>query len=93
MKVWNKVRFKNSDKNVNLIAKCLTNYLYHDNLIYNKLGTEAKVYLDQDMVNKIAGILMLYYAKDLPRINDLVNKYNQNSHLEVIPEIEGYIEK
>ena len=36
---------------------------------------------------------MLYYAKDYKRISDIVNKYNVSSHIEVIPEIEGYIQK
>ena len=34
-----------------------------------------------------------YYAKDYKRISDIVNKYNVSSHIEVIPEIEGYIQK
>ena len=78
MKVWSKVKFKNSDKNVNLIAKTLTNYICHDNFVYQKLGKEAQTYLQQDLANKVAGILMLYYAKDYKRISDIVNKYNGN---------------
>lgn len=93
MKVWKKVRFKKSDKNINLIAKALTHYLYHDNLVYEKLGVETRAYLEKDMTNKVAGILMLYYARDFSRINDIVNKYNQNSQIMVIPEIEGYLQK
>ena len=50
MKVWNKVKFKNSDKNVNLIAKTLTNYICHDNFVYQKLGKEAQTYLQQDFI-------------------------------------------
>ena len=93
MKVWSKVKFKNSDKNVNLIAKTLTNYLCHDNFVYQKLGSEAQTYVKQDLANKVAGILMLYYAKDYKKISDIVNKYNISSHIEVTPEIEGYIQK
>ena len=38
---------------------------------------------------------MLYLSKDFPRINDIANKYNINASniSDVIPEIEGYIEK
>ena len=93
MKVWSKVKFKKSDKNVNLIAKTLTNYLCHDNLIYQRLGKDTQTYMQQDLANKVAGILMLYYAKNYNKISDIVNKYNVSSHIEVIPEIEGYIQK
>ena len=38
---------------------------------------------------------MLYLAKDINRINDIVNKYNLNNGVvnEISPEIEGYIDK
>ena len=38
---------------------------------------------------------MLYLAKDVNRINDIVNKYNIPEGIvkEIIPELEGYIEK
>ena len=38
---------------------------------------------------------MLYLAKDVKRINDIANKYNiDNSKIEdILPEIEGYIDK
>ena len=47
------------------------------------------------MANRIAGLLMLYIAKDYDRINDIVNKYYvPNGAVEdVAPEIEGYINK
>ena len=93
MKIWTTVNFKESDKSINLIAKSLNNYLFNDNVIYNKLSDEGKNYLDIEFTNKIAGILMLYYAKDYKRINDIVNKYNRNNTLNVVPKIEGYIEK
>lgn len=92
MKKWTKIKFKNSDKTINLMAKALTNYLYNDNIVYSKLGDESKIYLETEITNKIAGLLMLYYAHDSNRINDLVNKYNRNSHTIVNPITEGYIE-
>ena len=38
---------------------------------------------------------MLYLSKDYNRINDIVNKYNINAieYDEIIPEIEGYVDK
>lgn len=93
MKVWSKVKFKDSSAQINLIAKALTKYLYHDNFVYSKVSPEVKDYLEKDLVNKVAGVLMLYYSRDFHRINDIVNKYGQTSNLEVVPEIEGYIQK
>ena len=38
---------------------------------------------------------MLYLSKDYSRINDIANKYNINASdiQNIVPEIEGYIEK
>ena len=56
---------------------------------------EDRKILDQYTADRIAGILMLYLAKDVNRINDIVNKYNIPNGIvkEIIPELEGYIEK
>lgn len=100
MKVWTKVRLKDRSRDVELISKSLTNYLYG----YGPVSEIARKYrideqdrkvLDQYTANRIAGILMLYMAKDTQRINDIVNKYNiPNGFIEqIIPEIEGYITK
>ncbi len=100
MKIWTKVRLKDKNKDVELIAKSLTNYLYGYGPIqditrkYNIQKEDRKI-LDQYTANRIAGILMLYLAKDVNRINDIVNKYNIPEGIikDVIPELEGYIEK
>lgn len=100
MKVWTKVRLKDYDKSVNTVSKSLTNYIY----TYGPIEDLAKKYkIDDDdlrlikqfSANRVAGLLMLYLAKDKDRINDIVNKYNVNDELvsEIIPEIEGYINK
>lgn len=100
MKIWTKVRLKDKNKDVELIAKSLTNYLYGYGPIqditrkYNIQKEDRKI-LDQYTANRIAGILMLYLAKDVNRINDIVNKYNIPEGIikDVVPELEGYIEK
>lgn len=100
MKVWTKVRIKDKNKQVELLAKSLTNYLYgygpiHDlTRKYNMSSSDRKV-LDQYTANRIAGLLMLYLSKDTKRINDIANKYNIKASLvdEIYPEIEGYIDK
>lgn len=100
MKIWSKVFIKDKNKDIELIAKSLTNYLYGYGPIlditrkYN-ISKEDRTKLDQYTANRIAGILMLYLAKDTKRINDIANKYNINasSIKQITPEIEGYIEK
>lgn len=100
MKVWTKVHLKDKNKNVELISKALTNYLYGIGPVdaiskkYNIRREDRKV-LDQYTANRIAGLLMLYLAKDTHRINDIVNKYNIDMGLvkDIFPEIEGYINK
>ena len=61
---------------------------------YN-ISIEDRKKLEQYTANRIAGLLMLYLAKDVKRINDIANKYNiDNSKIEeILPEIEGYIDK
>lgn len=100
MKVWTKVHIKDKNRQVELISKSFTNYLYSlgpiSNLVqkYN-ISPEDKLLLDQYTTNRVAGLLMLYLSGNTTRINDIANKYNINSNLvkDVEPEIEGYIEK
>lgn len=100
MKIWSKVFIKDKNKDVELIAKSLTNYLYGYGPVlditrkYN-ISEQDRINLDQYTANRIAGLLMLYLAKDTKRINDIANKYNINATnlKQVTPEIEGYIEK
>lgn len=100
MKVWTKVHIKDKNKQVNLISKAFTNYLYTYGPILNifrkyNISNEDKKALDTYISNRISGLLLLYLSKDYSRINDIANKYNiDSSRIEdVIPEIEGYIEK
>lgn len=100
MKVWSKVVLMDKNKEIEIIAKSLTNYLYGYGPIqsitrkYHLSPSDRKI-LDQYTANRIAGLLMLYISKNYERINDIANKYN----FEAIPlngiqpEIEGYIEK
>ncbi len=100
MKVWTKVHLKDQDKKVELISKSFTNYLYGCGPVesitkkYN-ISKEDRTILDQYTANRIAGILMLYFAGDTKRINDIVNKYNLDNSIvtHIIPELEGYINK
>ncbi len=100
MKVWTKVRIKDKNRQVELLSKSLTNYLYGYGPIlditrkYHISPGDRKI-LDQYTANRIAGILMLYLSKDYVRINDIANKYNIEASLvdDIFPEIEGYIDK
>ena len=98
MKVWSKIKLNKSNKDVNIIANSLVNYIYKDNPIidifykYNVTPQEKQI-VERYIANRMAGLLLLYFSKDTKRINDIVNKYNYNSNKEVIPELEGYIEK
>lgn len=100
MKVWTKVRLKEKERNIEIISKALTNYLYGTGPIndistkYNISEEDRKTHA-QYTANRIAGLLMLYLSEDTSRINDIVNKYNFTNGLasDIIPEIEGYINK
>ncbi len=100
MQVWSKVHLKDQNRNVELISKALTNYVYGYGPVdeickkYN-IETRDRKTLDQFMVNRVAGLLMLYLAGDTKRINDIVNRYNIDASFveNVLPEIEGYINK
>ncbi len=100
MKVWTKVHIREYSKQVGLISDSLTNYLYRYSPINDicrkyHVSEEDKKSLDIYTANRIAGLLMLYLAKDTSRINDIVNKYNipDKARENILPEIEGYIEK
>lgn len=100
MKIWTKVHLKDKNKDIELIAKSLTNYLYGYGPIQSltrkyKIEAQDRKIIDQYTANRIAGILMLYLAQDINRINDIVNKYNIPEGIikDILPEIEGYIEK
>ncbi len=100
MKAWSKVHIKDKNKDVELISKALMNYLFQYGPIqsvYHKynISSKEKMAINQYTANRIAGLLLLYLSKDYQRINDILNKYNlQNNNLsEIIPEIEGYIER
>lgn len=100
MKIWTKIHLKDKNKDIEVISKSLTNYLYGYGPIRNltrkyNISKEDRINLDEYTANRIAGLLMLYFAKDYKRINDIVNKYNVNTHTinNISPEIEGYITK
>ena len=100
MKVWTKVHIKDHNKQVDLIGTALTNYVYGNGPILDiyrkyKVSETDRKELDEYVVNRVSGLLMLYLARDNKRINDIVNKYNVKTRFndECIPEIEGYIEK
>ncbi len=101
MKVWTKIKLKDRDKNIEIFSNAITNYLYK----YGPITEICKKYgitylerkrIEQHTANRIAGILTLYLAKDNRRIHDIINKYyNSNDAFkeEIIPELEGYIER
>ena len=100
MKVWSKVRIKDKHKDIEVMSKSLTNYLYGYGPILEicrkyKIAPQDRKKLDQYTADRIGGILMLYLAKDVNRINDILNKYNFKDEIinTIDPEIEGYITK
>ena len=99
MKIWSKVKIKDNNKDVLLLSKSLTNYLYGYGPIldicrkYN-ISREDRTILDKYTSDRIAGLLMLYISRNIDRINDIANKYNYDDNISNInPEIEAYIEK
>lgn len=100
MKIWSKVHLKDRNKEVELISKSLTNYIYGTEALnficqkYNISREDRKMHA-QHTANRIAGLLMLYLANDTKRINDIVNKYNLDTGLvhNILPEIEGFINR
>lgn len=99
MKIWSKVKIKDESKDVLILSKALTNYLYGYGPIldicrkYN-ISMEDRLILDKYTSDRIAGLLMLYISKNYDRINDIANKYNLDNDIKnITPEIEAYIEK
>ena len=99
MKVWKNVKIKDTNKDVLLLSKSFTNYLYGYGPIldicrkYN-INIKDRAILDKYTANRIAGLLMLYISKNFDRINDIANKYNLDDNISNInPEIEAYIDK
>ena len=100
MKIWAKIHIKDKNKDVDIISRSLTNYLYGYgpiNDICHKYGisNEDRRRLDKYTANRTAGILMLYLSKNIKRLNDIVNKYNVSiaTMNDIEPKIEGYNEK
>ena len=100
MKVWKKVQIKDKNRQISLLSRAITNYLYGYGPIRDitrkyHITASDRVELDKHMMNRVAGLLMLYISKDYNRINDIANKYNyENYELDdIVPEIEGYINK
>ena len=82
------------------MSKSLTNYLYGYGPLQElsrkyRISPEDRKQLDQHTADRIAGLLMLYLAKDTKRINDILNKYNFKDEIitNISPLIEGYITK
>ena len=99
MKVWKNIKIKDTNKDVLLLSKSFTNYLYGYGPIldicrkYN-IDKKDRAILDKYTANRIAGLLMLYISKNYNRINDIANKYNLDDNISnIIPEIEAYIDK
>lgn len=98
MKIWKKIVLKEKNKDINIIANSLANYIKKDSPlidIYSKynVSNEDIKNIEKHIANRIAGLLLLYFSKDTKRINDIVNKYNLNNNQLVTPELEGYVEK
>lgn len=100
MKVWKKAKFLKKDKDIEIITRSYINYIYKYgpiNNIIRKYNIDPRdIYsLNQYTANRIAGLLLLYLAKDKKRLNDIVLKYETDDLLvsDIIPEIEGYIER
>lgn len=98
MKVWKKISLENSIKEVDIVSKALTNYIYSSKTLsdiiskYN-ISDEDIENLNKYTMDRVAGLLLLYISKNNKRINDIVNKYNTNNNLKVKPIVEGYVEK
>lgn len=98
MKIWSKIKLKETNKDINAISNSLVNYIYKGNPIidiFNKYNVtlQEKQIIENYFADRVAGLLLLYFSKDTKRINDIVNKYNFKSSRQVKPELEGYVEK
>ena len=68
MKVWTKVHIKDHNKQVDLIGTALTNYVYGNGPILDiyrkyKVSESDRKELDEYVVNRVSGLLMLYLAQ------------------------------
>ncbi|MCI8347347.1 MAG: hypothetical protein HFJ12_05340 [Bacilli bacterium] len=98
MKIWKKIRVKSKDKQIDIVAHSLTNYLFKygpisDIISKYKIESNDVKIMNEYTTNRIAGLFLLYVAKDTKRINDILNKYNKKDIKQVTPEVEGYVEK
>lgn len=99
MKVWKNIKIKDQNKDVLLLSKSFTNYLYGYGPVLDicrkyKISREDRAILDKYTADRIAGLLMLYISGNFDRINDIANKYNLDDNVNNInPEIEAYIDK
>ena len=100
MKVWTKVHISDQSKEVNQITTSIINYAtgygpMQDIYKKYKISREDQKELQKYTLNRVSGLVMLYLAKDTKRMNDIINKYyRSNLHQDnIVPEIEGYIEK
>ena len=99
MQVWKNVKIKDTNKDVLVLSKSFTNYIYgygpiHDICRKYNINKEDRAILDKYTADRIAGLLLLYLSKNYDRINDIANKYNlDDNYKTIIPEIEAYIEK
>lgn len=98
MKIWTKVKLQEKNIDINIISNSLFKYIKKDSLLDDffikyKISPDDKKSIENNMANRIAGLLVLYFSKDTKRINDIINKYNSSSKYDIIPELEGYVEK
>ena len=100
MKVWKKARFTKKDKEIDMISRAYLNYVYRDgpiNDIIRKYHIQPNdiLKLNQYTADRIAGLVLLYLAQDKKRLSDIVLKYKSDQLfvLDIISEIEGYVEK
>ncbi len=100
MKVWKCAKFLKKDKYIESITKSYINYIYKYGPINEiirkyKINPEDIYKLNQYTANRIAGLILLYLANDKKRLNDIVLKYDTSDLLvsDIVPEIEGYIER
>ena len=98
MKKWTVVRLREQNKDIDTLSKSFANYLYKNGPInditrkYNISSYDRKR-LEKYTSDRIAGILMLYLAKDFTRINDIVNHYSIRDDNSIVnPELEVYMD-
>lgn len=100
MKVWTKAKITKKDPQVDMICRSYINYIYkngpvHDLVRKYNIQPEDLLHLNQYTADRMAGLVLLYLAQDKKRLNDIVLKYYSRQLLvaDIIPEVEGYIDK